>query len=97
MKENKTILLSADAEVALYQVSEEIWSNFDKLIKVFFKWKKTKQYDETLFVKFLRNLYGEKSIAFITIVGNYSGSPDKIFQNGKDVTEQYKGVKWFNF
>ena len=46
MKENKTILLSADAEVALYQVSEEIWSNFDKLIKVFFKWKKTKQYDE---------------------------------------------------
>ncbi len=61
MKENKTILLSADAEVALYQVSEEIWSNFDKLIKVFFKWKKTKQYDETLFVKFLRNLYGEGS------------------------------------
>lgn len=96
MKENK-ILLSADEDVSLYLVSKDIWDNFDKLIDDFFKWKKTKSYDETLFVKFLRNRFGEESITFVKVVGEYSGEPNRIFLDGKDVTEQYRDIRWFNF
>ncbi|MDI9469565.1 MAG: hypothetical protein QM296_05085 [Bacillota bacterium] len=93
----RKILLSADETVSLYKVSEDIWEQFDTLLDDFFKWKKTKYYDETLFVKFLKNRFGETSISFIRTVGEYAGEPNMIIQNGKNVTEQYKDIRWFNF
>lgn len=97
MPKKPFILLSADADVSLYQVTEEIEKNLDQLIEDFFKWKKTKHYDETLFVRFLKNQLGDSSITFIKVVGSYAGSPDMIMQSGKDVTEAYQHIKWFNF
>lgn len=91
------ILLSADGEVSLYQVTKDIESNLEKVIEDFFKWKTTKSYDETLFVKFLINRFGKDSVSFVEVVGGYLGSPNSILKDGKDVTEEYKNIKWFNF
>lgn len=95
--ENKMILLSADREVSLYQVSKDIWNHFDELVVDFYKWKKTNRYDEKLFVKYLKSRFSEESINFIKIVGNYEGSPNTIWKDGKDITEQYANTKWHNF
>lgn len=91
------ILLSADGDVSLYRVSKYIWNHFDELIEDFHTWNKKKRYDETLFVNYLKARFGEKSIAFIKIVGQYAGSPNMIFLDGNDITEQYVDTKWFNF
>lgn len=97
MLKKEYILLSADGEVSLYQVTKDIESNLEKVIEDFFKWKTTKSYDETLFVKFLINRFGKDSVSFVEVVGGYLGSPNSILKDGKDVTEEYKNIKWFNF
>lgn len=58
----ENLLLSADADVSLYRVKKEIMENFDKILADFFKWKKTNCYDETLFVKYVKNKFGNDSI-----------------------------------
>ena len=93
----KSILLSADSDVSLYSVSKDIWNDFDKLLDDFFNWKRKNIFDETLFVKYLRKRFGEESITFVRIVGEYAGSPNMILLDGKDITEQYSDIKWFNF
>lgn len=97
MLKKEYILLSADGEVSLYQVTKDIESNLEKVIEDFFKWKTTKSYDETLFVKFLINRFGKDSVSFVEVVGGYLGGPNSILKDGKDVTEEYKNIKWFNF
>jgi hypothetical protein len=92
------LLLSADGDISLYKVNNEILNNFDNLIEEFYKWKKTMCYDETLFVKFLKKKLGEDSIEFIKIVGHYSGKINR--KTGKienDIEEEYKETKWYNF
>lgn len=91
------ILLSADREVSLYQVSKDIWNHFDELVVDFYEWKKTNRYDEKLFVKYLKSRFSEESINFIKVVGNYAGSPNMIWLDGKDITGQYENTKWHNF
>jgi hypothetical protein len=95
-KEN--LLLSADGDISLYKVDKEILNNLDNLIEEFYKWKKTKCYDETLFVKFLKNKFGENSIEFIKIVGLYCGKINQ--ETGKiedEIEEEYKETRWYNF
>lgn len=80
------LLLSADDDIGLYKVNKTILDNFDTILTEFFKWKKTNCYNETLFVKFIKNRYGYESITFEKIVGCYP-----------NVEEEYKNIKWFNF
>lgn len=80
------LLLSADSDIGLYKVNKTILDNFDTILTEFFKWKKTNCYNETLFVKFIKNRYGDESITFKKIVGCYP-----------NVEEEYKNIKWFNF
>jgi hypothetical protein len=92
------LLLSCDGDVSLYKVDKEILNNFDELIEEFYKWKKTKCYDETLFVKFLKNKFGANSIEFIRIVGLYGGKINQKTGNIEhDIEEEYKDTKWYNF
>lgn len=94
---DKNILLSADGDVSRYRVSKHIWNHFDELIEDFHSWNKKNRYDETLFVEFLKARFGESSIVFVNIVGQYAGSPNMIFLDGKDITEQYADTKRLNF
>jgi hypothetical protein len=95
-KEN--LLLSADGDISLYQVDKEILDNFDDLIEEFYKWKETNCYDETLFVKFLRNKFGEKTVEFVKIVGMACGKVNP--RTGKiedDIEEEYRETRYYNF
>lgn len=80
------LLLSADGDVGLYKVNKIILDNFDTILADFFKWKKTYHYDETLFVKFIKDKYGDDSVVFKKIVGCYP-----------EIEDEYKNIKWFNF
>ena len=80
------LLLSADGDIGLYKVDKFILDNFNDILTDFLKWKKTNCYDETLFVKFIKNKYGGDAIIFKKIVGCCP-----------DVEEEYKNIKWFNF
>ncbi|WP_270942280.1 hypothetical protein [Romboutsia lituseburensis] len=80
------LLLSADGDIGLYKVDKIILDKFDTILADFFKWKKTNRYDETLFVKFIKSIYGDESISLKKIVGCYP-----------DIEEEYKNIKWFNF
>lgn len=80
------LLLSADGDIGLYKVDKIILDKFDTILADFFKWKKTNRYDETLFVKFIKNIYGDESISLKKIVGCYP-----------HIEEEYKNIKWFNF
>lgn len=81
------LMLSADGDVMLYEVDKQILSNFDNLIEQFYQWKKTNCYDEQLFVKFLQQRYGNKTIKFIKNLG-------WIYDN---LPKEYENVKWYNF
>ncbi len=82
------LMLSADGDVMLYEVSKNIINDFDNILEQFFDEKKTNCYDEQLFVKFLQNKFGNESIKFIKNLGwfDYNNTP-----------KEYKDVKWFNF
>jgi hypothetical protein len=56
--------------------------------------EKTKCYDETLFVKFLKNKFGANSIEFIRIVGLYGGKINQKTGNIEhDIEEEYKNTR----
>lgn len=80
------LLLSADSSIGLYKVNQRILDNLEGILNDFFKWKKTNAYDETLFVIYVKEVYGNESIIFIKIVGHYP-----------EVEKEYKNIKWFNF
>jgi hypothetical protein len=92
------LLLSADGDISLYKVDKEIFNNLDELIERFYKWKKTNCYDETLFVKFLRNRFGENSVEFVKIVGLFGGKINqKTGRIENDIEEEYQATRWYNF
>lgn len=82
------LMLSADGDVMLYEVSENIINNFDNIVEEFFDWKKTNCYDEQLFVEFLQKKFGSESIRFIKNLG---------WMSRDTIAEEYKNIKWFNF
>lgn len=94
------LLLSADGDISLYHVKKEIIDKFDVILDDFYKWKKTNCYDETLFVKYVKNKYGEESIKFVKIVGCYGGKLVNnvvVNPNEHDIEEKYKNTKHYNF
>ncbi|NLC72954.1 MAG: hypothetical protein GX684_04175 [Ruminococcaceae bacterium] len=97
MAKNKHILLSADGDVSLYLASDYVFIHFDELVEDFHEQRKTKRYDEKLFVKFLWSRFGEESIKFIKVVGKYAGSPNMIYSEGKDITAEFAEIRWHNF
>lgn len=78
------LALSADGEIKLYQVSQNILDNFDDLLDEFYDWKNTNCYDEQLFVKFLQNKLGTNSIRFVKNLEC-------------DIPKEYENVRWYNF
>lgn len=82
------LMLSADGDIMLYEVSKQILDQFDDLLEQFFDWKETNCYTEQLFVKFLQNRCGNESIKFVKNLGCFPA--DKI-------PEEYANIKWFNF
>lgn len=82
------IMLSADGDVGLYKVDKQIYDHFDDLLEQFYQWKKTSCYDEQLFVKFLRQRYGDKAIRLIE---NLGWSPYD------SASKDYENIKWYNF
>lgn len=82
------LMLSADGDIMLYEVDKQILNNFDDLLGEFYKWKKTNCYDEQLFVKFLRQKYGDKSIIFIKNLGCFD------YDN---IPKEYENIEWYNF
>lgn len=82
------LMLSADGDVMLYEVSKQILDNFDNLLEQFFKWKRTNCYNEQLFVKFLQNRCGNESIKLVKNLGWFHADA---------IPEEYRNVKWFNF
>jgi hypothetical protein len=97
-KEKEDLLLSHDGDISLYKVDKNILNDLDELLQEFYKWKRTNCYDETLFVKFLRNKFGEKSVEFVKIVGVVGGKINQ--RTGEiedDIEEEYKETKYYNF
>jgi hypothetical protein len=94
-KEN--LLLSADGDISLYQADKEILDNFDDLIKEFCEWNTSNCFDETLFVQFLKNKFGEKSIEFVKIAGVYAEKFNKRGGIEYDIEKEYPGTRWYNF
>lgn len=82
------LMLSADGDIILYEVSKQIIDQFDNLLDQFFEWKETNCYSEQLFVNFLQNICGNESIKFVNNLGYFYA--DKI-------PEEYANIKWFNF
>lgn len=82
------LMLSADGDVGLYEVDKQIVTNFDRLIKQFYQWKKTNCYDEQLFVKFLRLKYGDNAIRQIKNLGLVPYD---------SASSEYEHIKWYNF
>lgn len=82
------LMLSADGDVMLHRVNKEIINNFDELLNQFYKWKKTKCYNEQLFVKFLQDKFGNEAIEFIENLG---------WLDNNNLPTEYKNIKWYNF
>lgn len=92
------LLLSADGDISLYKVDKRILQNFDELLDLFFKWKNTKCYDESLFVTYLKKHLGEESISYCKTVGCVGGRINESTGCIEDeIDEEYKDIKWFNF
>lgn len=92
------LLLSADGDISLYEISSDLLEKIDNCVKQFDKWRKTKSYDETLFVQYLKQKYGEKSILFCKTVGVYCGKINQVTgQIEHDLPEEYRDTKWINF
>ncbi len=82
------LLLSADGDIALYEVEKKIFNDLDCLIEEFFKWKKTNSYDEKLFVKFMQQKFGNEAVKFIKKLGCFDNS---------SIPKEYESIKWINF
>ena len=83
----KKLMLSADSNVMLYEVSDKIIDDFENILDNFYAWKKTNCYDEQLFVQYIQQVFGEKTIKFIEDLGcDY----DKI-------AKEHLDIKWYNF
>ncbi len=78
------LALSADGDIKLYHVNQKILDSFDDLLDEFYDWKKTSCYDEQLFVKFLQDKFGAKSIQFVKNLG-------------RNIPKEYESVCWYNF
>ncbi|MCM1226971.1 MAG: hypothetical protein NC320_06015 [Clostridium sp.] len=84
----ENLMLSADGEVILYKVSQNIINDFDNILEQFYSWKKTNYYDEQLFVKFLKKKFGDECIKYIKNLG---------YVNHSNIPKEYRNTKWFNF
>ena len=95
----KDLLLSADRDISLYNVTNEIFNNLDSLLKEFYNTKNKKYYDEKLFVKFIKNKYGKNSIKFVKVIGKCNaGEFDVTLDRFSDlVQEEYLNTKRINF
>ncbi len=82
------LMLSADGDIMLYEVSKNIISDFDSILEEFYNSKKTKNYDEQLFIGFLQKKFGKGSIRFIKNLGRF---------NSDNIPNEYKNIKWHNF
>lgn len=82
------LMLSADGDIMLYEVSKNIINDFDSILEEFYNCKKTKNYDEQLFAEFLQKKFGNESVKFIKNLGclNYD-----------DIPNEYRNIKWHNF
>lgn len=78
------LALSADCEIKLYHVNQKILDSFDELLEEFYDCKMTNCYDEQLFVEFLQNKFGTKSIQFVKNLG-------------WNIPKEYGSVRWYNF
>lgn len=77
------LLLSADGDVGLYEVNDDILRDFDTLLSEF---KPPRYYDKSDFVEFIKRKRGSEAIRFIKSVGCYPV-----------IEPDYKNVFWFNF
>lgn len=95
----ENLLLSIDGDISLYKVEKEVYEKLDDLLKEFDKWKKTNCYDETLFVEFIKNKYGNDSIEFVKVVGECNaGDLNEELDRFEDlIEEEYKDTKKINF
>ena len=82
------LMLSADGDVMLYEVEKQIIENFDSLVDEFYEWKKTNCFTEQLFVQFIQQKFGNKSIKFIKNLG-------WLFDG--NLPNEYKDIVWYNF
>lgn len=82
------LMLSADGEIMLYEVSKNIINDFDNILDDFYDRKKIKCYNEQLFVKFLQVNFGCESVKFIKNLGYF---------NYNNLPKEYKNIKWYNF
>lgn len=98
MMKNNYILLSADGDISLYKIDNNILLNLDEHLKNFYKWKKTFCYDETLFVEYIKKHFGENTIVYCQKVGCVGSKINQY--TGKiedDIEEEYKDIQWYNF
>lgn len=82
------LMLSADGDVMLYEVEKQIIENFDSLVDEFYEWKKTNCFTEQLFVQFIQQKFGNKSIKFIKNLG---------WLFDENLPNEYKDIVWYNF
>ena len=86
------VLLSADFDIGLYKVDKNIEEDLEKIKIEFLENLRNNTYDQSDFVKFLENKYGQDSIKFIKNIGTY-GSEENIVEY-----ENYiKFLKYINF
>ena len=97
----KNILLSADSEVVVYSVPEEVINNLDKYLNDFWKWMKNGQketekyrmggalcYNQSDFIDYLNTIFEKKSIE----VENLGW-----IESEEELPDKYKDLVWFNF
>ncbi len=82
------LMLSADGDIMLYEVSKNIINDFDNILEQFYSWKKTNCYNEQLFVVFLQKKFGCETIKFIKNLGWFDYN---------NIPKEYKDIKWYNF
>ena len=95
----ENLLLSADSDISLYEIKKEIFEILDDLCNKFWEGKNMDCYDETAFVRFIKNKYGDDSIKFIKVVGQCSaGDFNEELDRFEDlIQEEYKSAKRINF
>lgn len=97
----KNILLSADGEVFVYSVSEEVVNNLEKYLNDFMNWmqngkEETKKfricgalcYDQSDFIEYINNVLGKKAVE----VENLGWIDSK-----EEIPDKYKELIWYNF
>ena len=95
----ENLLLSTDGDILLYKLKKEVYEKLDDLVKEFDETKNTNCFDETLFVEFIKNKFGNESIEFIKVVGECNaGNFNEELDRFEDlIEEEYKNTKKINF